>query len=547
MEYNSELGSVAANYLPLTPLSFLARAARVYPDKVAVVYGPGRTTYAELLRRCRRLASALQRAGVRSGDTVAVLAPNVPALLEAHFAVPLAGAVLNAINTRLDAAAIGFILEHGGAKVLLADTEFARLVRQALDGKARKPLVIDVEDPLGPGTERIGGVEYEAFVRSGDADFAGCYPQTEWQSISLNYTSGTTGNPRAALYSHRSAYLNAVANALALGLSARSVYLWTLPMFHCNGWTHPWAVTLTGGTHVCLRRLDPSGVFAHIREHGVTHMAGAPVVLNTLIHAQFVGRLPTAQPVEIATGGAAPPSAVIEAMERLGFRVTHLYGLTETNGPAALCEWRSEWDALAGEARSRKMARQGVGHALTEQVAVLDPATLQPVPSDGRTLGEIMIRSNTLMKGYLRNPAATAEAFAGGWFHTGDLAVLHPDGYLEVKDRAKDVIISGGENVASLEVEELLYRHPQIMEAAVVAMPHPHWGESPCAFVCLKPGVGPVSEQAIIEWCRERLAHFKCPRRIVFGALPKTATGKIQKFRLRERASQLAASGQPDQ
>jgi fatty-acyl-CoA synthase len=527
-----------ANFSALTPLGFLPRAAEAYPDHVAVVDGVVRHTYCEFYDRCRRFASALRRRGIGTGDTVAVLAPNVPALLEAHYAVPMAGAVLNALNFRLDRRSIAFILRHGEAKLVIADREFAASVAAALAELERPPPLVEIGG--NSGEPPLGGTEYEAFLDEGDAAADWSMPGDEWQAIALNYTSGTTGNPKGVVYHHRGAFLNALGNAITLGLDRRSVYLWTLPMFHCNGWTHTWAVTAVGGTHVCLRRVDPASIFAAIAEHRVTHLAGAPIVLNLLVHAPEAVKRRFDHVVEAATGGAAPPSTVIEAMERMGFRVTHLYGLTESYGPSTICAARPEWAGLPLARRVASMARQGVAYPTLDRQRVVDPQTMADVPADATSLGELALRGNTLMKGYLKNPAATEAAFAQGWFHTGDLAVRHPDGYVEIKDRSKDIIISGGENISSIEVEEALYRHPAVIEAAVVAKPDPLWGETPCAFVTLKPEAGPVSAEAIIIWCRERLAHYKAPREVVFGPLPKTSTGKIQKFELRERAREKA-------
>jgi fatty-acyl-CoA synthase len=530
-----------ANYVPLSPLSFLERAAKIYPAKVAVVHDDWRITYAQLYRRCRQLASALSDAGVGAGDTVAIMAPNVPALLEVHYGVPMVGGVLNTINTRLDGPAIGFGLKHSAAKVLIVDRDYAKPVREALQGLDNPPLVIDIVDPAGkdghPDSMTVGAIQYESFLAQGNPDFDWQLPADEWQSIALNYTSGTTGDPKGVVYHHRGAYLNAMGNALAFGLTPDTAYLWTLPMFHCNGWTYTWAVTLVGGTHVCLRQVDPARVFELIGSERITHLCAAPIVLNMLIHSPDKPAERYAHTVEVATGGAAPPSTVIEEMERLGFKVTHLYGLTETYGPATLCAWQHDWDGLDLQGRSSKMARQGVAMPTQQEVTVFDSGTGARVLADGTTIGEIAIRGNTVMKGYLKNPRATDEAFQGGWFRSGDLAVMHPDGYIEIKDRLKDIIISGGENISTLEVEDVLYRHPKVLEAAVVAKPDEKWGETPCAFVTLKPGAGAVSTEEIIKWCRANLATFKCPKHVVFAVLPKTATGKIQKNLLREQAA----------
>jgi fatty-acyl-CoA synthase len=532
-----------ANFATLTPLGFLTRAAAVYPDKLAVIApapaeagGTRRFTYRQFDGRCRRFADALRRRGIMPGDTVAVMAPNVPALLEAHYAVPMAGAVLNPLNYRLDARTIAFILDHGAAKLLIVDREFGPLAQEALRELGRDIPLVEIAD--GDNGASLGGTEYEDFLGQGDPAASWSPPADEWAAIALNYTSGTTGNPKGVVYHHRGAYLNALGNAITFGLDRHSVYLWTLPMFHCNGWTYTWGVTAVAGTHVCLRRVDPAPIFDAIAEHRVTHLCGAPIVLNMLVHAPDAVKRRFDHVVEAATGGAAPPSAVIEAMERMGFRVTHLYGLTESYGPSTVCAWQEEWDALEGGDRAAKMARQGVQYLTLDRQRVADPATMRDVPADGATIGELMLRGNTLMKGYLKNPAATGDAFAGGWFHTGDLAVSHADGYIEVKDRSKDIIISGGENISSIEVEEVLYRHPMVMEAAVVAKPDATWGETPCAFVTLKPDAGEVAAADIIAWCRANLAHFKVPKSIVFGPLPKTSTGKIQKYALREQAKE---------
>ncbi|WP_425313048.1 acyl-CoA synthetase [Pseudomonas putida] len=535
--FDTPLAPNDANYVPLSPVSFLKRAAHIYPDRDAVIHGERRYNYRQLHQRSRSLASALERVGVQPGDRVALLAPNVPELLEAHYGVPGAGAVLVSINIRLEAQSIAFILRHSGAKVLICDREFSATVRQALTLLETRPLVVDIDDPQASGGELIGELDYEAFLAQGDAGRALSLPENEWQSIALNYTSGTTGDPKGVLLHHRGAYLNACAGALIFQLGPRSVYLWTLPMFHCNGWSHTWAVTLCGGTHVCLRKVQPHSIYTAIAEHGVTHMSAAPVVMSMLIHAEQQFERRGGQPVEVITGGAAPPSAVIAAMQARGFSITHAYGMTESYGPSTLCMWQPGLDELPLEARAQFMSRQGVAHPMLEEATVLDVDSGQPVAADGVTLGELVVRGNTVMKGYLNNPEATRTAFADGWLHTGDLAVLHPDGYVEIKDRSKDIIISGGENISSLEIEEVLYQHPGVIEAAVVASPDPRWGETPHAFVTLRAdAAASVSGDDLILWCRERLAHFKAPRQVSLVALPKTATGKIQKFVLREWA-----------
>ena len=532
--YETGLDKNRANFVPLSPIGFLRRSAAVYPQRTAVIHGNRRYTWREAEERCRRLASALAKLGVRPGDTVALMAPNVPEAFEAHFGVPMAGAVLNALNIRLDADTIAFILKHAGAKVLITDIEFAPVVGRALAQLDQKPLVVDIADPAGPGGEKLGALDYEAFLAGGDPDFTELSPEDEWDAIALNYTSGTTGNPKGVVYHHRGAYLNALGNILTWGMPQHPVYLWTLPMFHCNGWCFPWTVTALAGTHVCLRRVEAGAIYGSIERDGVTHLCGAPVVMNMLLNARD-RKLPRA--VHMMTAGAAPPAAIIGGMETLGFKITHVYGLTETYGPSTVCAWHDEWDALPEDERARLKARQGVAYPVLEGLTVADPETLQPVPSDGETMGEVFMRGNIVMKGYLKNPTATEEAFAGGWFHSGDLGVMHPDGYIEIKDRSKDIIISGGENISTIEVEDVLYRHPAVLEAAVVARPDPNWGETPCAFVTLKDGATAGAAE-IIAFCRERMAHFKAPRHVVFGPLPKTSTGKIQKFVLRERAKE---------
>ena len=534
--FEDRLGKNPANYVALSPLSFLERSAEVFPVKVAIIHGALRQTWRETYARCRRLASALRGTGVGAGDTVAILAPNTPAMYEAHFGVPMAGAVLNTINIRLDAELIAFILEHGGAKVLLIDREFGATAAQALARLATPPRVIDLDDPVYAGAgSRIGAAEYEAFLASGDPEYAWQLPDDEWRALALNYTSGTTGDPKGVVIHHRGAYLNSFGNAVASAMGTNAVYLWTLPMFHCNGWSYAWTMALLSGTNVCLRRVETAAIFRSIREHRVTHLCGAPIVLNMMINAPAAERALVDHPVEFMTGGAAPPAAVISRMEEMGIAVTHLYGLTETYGPTVACAWHEEWDALPLDERARLKSRCGVRRANMEEVTVLDPQTLAPVPHDGETIGEVMMRGNIVMRGYLKNPKATDAAFAGGWYHTGDLGVVHPDGYIQIKDRSKDIIISGGENISSIEVEDVLYKHPAILEAAVVARPDEHWGETPCAFITLKDGAA-ASAAEIVAFCRERLAGYKIPKHVVFGPLPKTATGKIQKYLLRQQA-----------
>ena len=539
--YNTDLDQSSANHEPLSPISFLRRAAEVYPDRVAVVHGPVRYTYAELYKRCRRLASALTNLGVVAGDTVAVLAPNIPAHLVAHFGVPMTGAVLNAINTRLDASAIAFILDHGEAKVLLVDPELSDIARAALEESGRNIFVVDIDDALAPDADPIGKICYEAFLGSGDPNYVCPTIADEWQAISLCYTSGTTGNPKGVVTHHRGAYLNAIGNMMAWGMTPNPVYLWTLPMFHCNGWCFPWTITALCGTHVCLRKVDPEAIYTLMKTEGVTHFCGAPTVLNMLVNAPGEQRAGLQSGIKAMTAGAAPPAAVIETMEGMGIAITHTYGLTEVYGPCVVCAWHDEWDDLPMDQQAMLKARQGVRYSVVEGLEVMDPETMESVPTDGKTIGEVMFRGNVVMKGYLKNPRATQESLKGGWFHSGDLAVKHPDGYVEIRDRSKDIIISGGENISTIEVESTLFKHPAVLEAAVVAKPDDHWGETPCAFVTLKAGQS-VTEDEIIAFCRENMAKFKVPRAVVFDDLPKTSTGKIQKFVLRERAKILGSS-----
>lgn len=541
--YEQDLPRNDANFATFTPLSFLERTALVYPERLAIIHGTLRQTWGRTYTRCRQLASALAQRGIGLGDTVAVMLPNTPPMVEAHFGIPMSGAVLNTLNTRLDAEALAFMLDHGEAKAVIVDPEFSAVMAKALKLRQhqRDVLVIDTEDALYTGqTERIGSLRYEDFVASGDPDFAWQMPLDEWQAIALNYTSGTTGNPKGVVYHHRGAAMNAVSNILEWDMPKHAVYLWTLPMFHCNGWCFPWTVAARAGVNVCLRRVDPKAIFDAIRAHKVSHYCGAPIVHGALVAAPDELKQGITHQVKAMVAGAAPPAAMIEGMEKLGFALTHVYGLTEIYGPAAVCVQHESWNELHIGERARLNARQGVNYHLQRNITVMDPATMQPVPRDGETMGEIMFRGNITMKGYLKNPKATQDAFAGGWFHTGDLAVMYPDGYVKIKDRSKDIIISGGENISSIEVEDVLYRHPAVMAAAVVAKPDEKWGETPCAFIELKTGAQ-VTAEDIVAHCRQHLAGFKIPRAVVFGELPKTSTGKIQKFELRKRAGSAQA------
>ena len=534
--YDIDLDRNAANHQPLTPLQFLERAAAVFPDHTAVIHGDLRRPYRDLYARARRLASALEKHGIKRGDTVSVMMANTPAMVEAHYGVPMCKGVLNALNTRLDAAIIAFTLDHAETKVLIVDREFSKVMSEALKLAKTKPFIIDYDDPVydGPG-DRIGALEYEAFLAAGDPAYGWHMPDDEWDAIALNYTSGTTGDPKGVVYHHRGAYLLAVGNVLSANLGKHPVYLWTLPMFHCNGWCFPWSLSAVAGTHVCLRAVRASTMYELMSAHGVTHMCGAPIVMSTMLAASSAEKKPLSKTVEFVTAGAPPPAAVLGQMKAAGFAVTHVYGLTEVYGPAVVNEWNGKWDALPDDEQAALKARQGVRYLALENLDVLDPETMQPVPADGATLGEVMFRGNVVMKGYLKNKKSTDAAFAGGWFHSGDLGVKYDDGYIQLKDRSKDIIISGGENISSIEVEDALFKHPAVAQAAVVAKPDDKWGETPCAFVELKPGAS-ATEAELIEWCRGLLARFKCPKNVVFVELPKTSTGKIQKFVLRERA-----------
>ena len=534
--YDIDLDRNAANHQPLTPLQFLERAAAVFPDHTAVIHGDLRRPYRDLYARARRLASALEKHGIKRGDTVSVMMANTPAMVEAHYGVPMCKGVLNALNTRLDAAIIAFTLDHAETKVLIVDREFSKVMNEALKLAKTKPFIIDYDDPVydGPG-DRIGALEYEAFLAGGDPAYGWHMPDDEWDAIALNYTSGTTGDPKGVVYHHRGAYLLAVGNVLSANLGKHPVYLWTLPMFHCNGWCFPWSLSAVAGTHVCLRAVRASTMYELMSAHGVTHMCGAPIVMSTMLAASSAEKKPLSKTVEFVTAGAPPPAAVLGQMKAAGFAVTHVYGLTEVYGPAVVNEWNGKWDALPDDEQAALKARQGVRYLALENLDVLDPETMQPVPADGATLGEVMFRGNVVMKGYLKNKKSTDAAFAGGWFHSGDLGVKYADGYIQLKDRSKDIIISGGENISSIEVEDALFKHPAVAQAAVVARPDDKWGETPCAFVELKPGAS-ATEAELIEWCRGLLARFKCPKNVVFTELPKTSTGKIQKFVLRERA-----------
>jgi len=536
--YQTGLPKTPANYTPLSPITFLTRTAFVHPQRISIIHGERHWTWAETYIRCCRLASALTKRGIGKGDTVSVMAPNIPAIFEAHFGVLMTGAVLNTINIRLEAEILSYIFEHAETKVLLTDREFSSVIKQALSKVKQNILVIDIDDPETESGNFLGEKEYEDFLEEGDPEFEAILPEEDWQSVSLNYTSGTTGKPKGVVYHSRGAYLLATGNVLAWEMPHRPVYLWTLPMFHCNGWCFPWTITMLGGTHVCLRKVTAKNIYDSIADHGVTHLCGAPVVMNMICNAPEEERREMPHTVEIMTAAAPPPPTVIARMEEAGFNVTHVYGLTEVYGPAVVCQWQEAWSEKDKTAQAQLKGRQGVRYHMLEGLMVADPETLEPVPDDGETMGEVLMKGNIVMKGYLKNPEGTEHAFAGGWFHSGDLGVLHPDGYIELKDRSKDIIISGGENISSVEIENVLYQHPDILEAAVVARPDDKWGETPCAFVVLKSNVS-IQEKEVIEFCRSKLAGFKVPKKVVFSELPKTSTGKIRKSVLREQAKQL--------
>ncbi len=537
-----QLPRTPANFVALSPLRYLERAAYIYPNQDAIIHGSRHISWRETYTRCRQFAHQLQKIGVGKNDTVSVLLPNIPAMIEAHFAAPMVGAVLNTLNTRLDAKTLAFMLEHAESKVLLVDPEFVPVAKEALALISQEIYIIDVADIEFDGeSQKIGQAEYEDWLAQGDTDFEWHLPQDEWDAISLNYTSGTTGNPKGVVYHHRGAYINAASNIIACGMTPRATYLWTLPLFHCNGWCFAWTIAANGGTNICLRKIDPELIFKLVHSHKVDYFCGAPIVLSMLINAPDEHKIKIEHRVEVMVAGAAPPAAIIEGMRNIGINVTHVYGLTETYGPSALCASQAGWSNLSIKEQAQLHSRQGVPYPLQDGMKVLDPETMQPVPKDGQTMGEIMFRGNIVMKGYLKNPEATTEAFAGGWFHTGDLAVCQPDGYAKITDRSKDVIISGGENISSLEVEEVLYQHPAILTAAVVAKPDPVWQEVPCAFIELKVGKTATPEE-IVAYCKEHLARFKVPKDVVITEIPKTSTGKLQKFVLREWAKERSVA-----